>query len=155
MDDRHTRSHTQKLYCSNLCNDPIWFKFVLWLLLDVQDKNYGYISLSKSYGVHTKLRPPKNVISRVESRAHNVPHTHTHIVDLLTQVIHIRTINTKPLYLNCQWISETEPSINKEHFCEVSNLGDKFLTPVQINSHKYMEQITENMIALRYTFIVW
>jgi len=77
-------------------------------------------------------------VSRVESRAHNV--THTHIVDLLIKFIQIRTNNTKPLYLNCYWISETEPSINKEHFCEVSNLGDTPLTPVQINSHKYMEQ---------------
>jgi hypothetical protein len=66
--------------------------------------------------------------------------THTHIVGLLTKFIQIRTNNTKPLYLNCNWISETEPSIKKEHFCEVSNLGDTPLTPVQINSHKYMEQ---------------
>lgn len=38
VEDGHTRSHTHKLYCSYLCNDPIWLKSVLWLLLDVLDK---------------------------------------------------------------------------------------------------------------------
>jgi hypothetical protein len=67
--------------------------------------------------------------------------TQTHsVVYLLIKGIHIRTINTKSLYLNCLWISETGPSINKEHICEVSNLGDRPLTPVQIFSHKYIEQ---------------
>jgi uncharacterized Fe-S cluster-containing radical SAM superfamily protein len=88
-------------------------------------KNAGHLSLSKSCGVHTKLRPPppKKKVNCFKSGKWGTQRN-THIVHLLIKFIQIRTNNTKSLYLNCHWISASEPSITKEHFCEVSNLGD-------------------------------
>ena len=72
-----TGTHTHKLYCSYLCNDPIWLKSVLWLLLDVLDKKcWTSFTFKILWRTYQTSRPPKKMltVSRVESRAHN---THT------------------------------------------------------------------------------
>lgn len=77
-------THTEKLRCSYLCNDPTWLKSVLWLLLDVLDKKcwkfFTFKILWRTY--QTSPPPQKKLFQRVESRAHNITHTHTHIARL-------------------------------------------------------------------------